>query len=335
MIYLIVLDITKNGGIEKATLNLKDNLISFYGKENVKIISIRDKRPSSFLHDLHFLRNFCTSLRKGDTVVSMYDRISIIISLILKAKVRTEKFVKLIAFQHADFYAHTSKIRLLRKFSYRYIDRIVTLTKKDASLYSMNTPVTTIPNSIPDISISQIPWLERENDFIAVGRLVEVKQFHYFIELAELLNKQFDHKLSFNLYGSGSEKQKLENLIVNQGQDISSIMKGEVSDIFPPMKNSKFLIVTSQRESFSMVIIEAMLCGCVVISFDCETGPREIITNGHDGFLVKPNDVKAIMDISESLINNPQKALEVSGNAKKTAEKYKNSNVIKEWVEIL
>ncbi|MFL9776132.1 glycosyltransferase [Vibrio cyclitrophicus] len=64
-------------------------------------------------------------------------------------------------------------------------------------------------------------------------------------------------------------------MCASQGQDVSSILKGEVCNIFPPMQNSKFLIVTSQRESFSMVIIEAMLCGCVVISFDCETGAEE------------------------------------------------------------
>ncbi|MEZ9107109.1 glycosyltransferase [Vibrio cyclitrophicus] len=335
MIYLIVLDITKNAGIEKATLNLKDNLIGFYGKDNIKVISIRENISGSFIDDLKFLRKFCASLKAGDTIVSMYDRISIIISLILKYGSSKEKPEKLIAFQHADFYAHSFKIRLLRKFSYRYVDRLVTLTKKDASLYSTTTPVTTIPNSIPDISIAHTAWVERTNDFIAVGRLVEVKQFHHFINLSKIMNSQFSHKLSFNLYGSGPEKQKLESLIVSQGQDVSSILKGEVCNIFPPMQNSKFLIVTSQRESFSMVIIEAMLCGCVVISFDCETGPREIITNNYDGFLVKPNDIKAIKDISELLISNPIKALEISENAKRTAEKYKNSNVIKKWVEIL
>lgn len=333
MIYLLVLDIDLNGGIEKSTLNLSSNLANFYGKDNVKIVSIRHENGVSFSSNVSFLKKLSSTFKKDDVVISMYDRISIVLSFIFSVRFCKNNKPKLISFQHADYYAHSLLVRLLRMLSYASVDKIVALTKKDASLYHNKKAVCTIPNSIPDITIETIPWCDRYVDFISVGRLVEVKQFNYVLDLVPMINHEVPYK--FNIYGDGPERTKLEKKIISLGLEVDEVLKGNVDNVFLPMKNSKFLLVTSQRESFSMVIIEAMLCGCVVISFDCETGPREIITNNHDGFLVNPNDLRAIKDTCEFLINNPDEAQRISDNAKVTAERYKNSNVIKKWIEII
>ncbi|MYM60719.1 glycosyltransferase [Vibrio sp. OCN044] len=333
MIYLLVLDIELNGGIEKSTLNLKDNLVSFYGEDNVKIVSIRNDNKDSIFSNISFLKKLSKTFKSGDVVISMYDRISILLSIIFGIGFRNNKKPKLISFQHADYYAHSLSVRLLRILSYKFVDKIVTLTKKDASLYHNKKAVCTIPNSIPDITIETPHWSDRNIDFISVGRLVEVKQFNYVVDLIPIINDEVSYR--FNIYGDGPERTNLEKKVVNLGLEVDEVLKGNIDNVFLPMKNSKVLLVTSQRESFSMVIIEAMLCGCIVISFDCETGPREIITDNHDGFLVRPNDLNAIKEIFDFLIRNADEAERISANAKLTAEKYKNSNVLKNWIEII
>jgi glycosyltransferase involved in cell wall biosynthesis len=62
-------------------------------------------------------------------------------------------------------------------------------------------------------------------------------------------------------------------------------------------------IVGSSSEGFSMPILEAMACGCVVVATDCG-GPKDIIEDGENGFLVPVGDVDAIVSRVQLLLNN-------------------------------
>ena len=84
-----------------------------------------------------------------------------------------------------------------------------------------------------------------------------------------------------------------------------------------------------------MVIVEAMCCGTVPVSFDCPSGPAEIISDGVDGILVPVGDVDGLVEEVISLLNNDDKRREMSLNAQKNAKRFSREEIMKLWDEII
>ena len=84
---------------------------------------------------------------------------------------------------------------------------------------------------------------------------------------------------------------------------------------------AKIWLVTSHSEGFPGPILEAMACGCVVISSDTYGG-RELIKNGLNGFLVNKGDVDGFLEIIEYVIENPDLYDKIRKETAKTVKKY-------------
>ena len=100
------------------------------------------------------------------------------------------------------------------------------------------------------------------------------------------------------------------------------------------MLKSDIYIMTSLSECFPMVLLESYNCGLPVISFDILTGPREIVKNGQTGYLIANRDKEEMAKKINSLINDKIKLHEFGTNAKKEAEKYRATSIIKKWRNI-
>ena len=84
-----------------------------------------------------------------------------------------------------------------------------------------------------------------------------------------------------------------------------------------------------------MVILEAMASGCIPISYDCPTGPRELIVSGENGYLVEGGDLLSIRHIIINLLGNAVLAESIQANARATAIKYKSDIVRNKWKVLL
>ena len=83
-----------------------------------------------------------------------------------------------------------------------------------------------------------------------------------------------------------------------------------------------------------MVILESMICGVPVVSFDCPHGPRNIITNGEDGILVDYLNTRALADNICYLIENSEIRKKMGEKAKKNIKRYSRENVMTQWTEL-
>ncbi len=107
---------------------------------------------------------------------------------------------------------------------------------------------------------------------------------------------------------------------------------------FEPIKNiqekyieASFCLMTSRTEGFGMVLIEAMICGLPCIAYDCPVGPRTIIENEINGFLIKENDIDGFVLKIFKMIENKELLNEMSKNAIVSTKNYDLDSIMNKW----
>ena len=91
---------------------------------------------------------------------------------------------------------------------------------------------------------------------------------------------------------------------MNKGLSDRIHLLGLVDDVWPWYRYAQCFVSSSLKEAWGNTIVEAMSQGCPVIAFDCDYGPREIITNGLNGLLVKVNNLESLTNTISNLITN-------------------------------
>ena len=112
-----------------------------------------------------------------------------------------------------------------------------------------------------------------------------------------------------------------------------------VKNIEEVYKNSNIYISTSYYEGLPMTMIEAQCFGLPIVSFDYDTGPIDIISDGVDGILIKRDSEDAMIDNTAdcllSLINNKDEIIRLSENALKSRERFKTDLIMDRWNRII
>jgi len=93
--------------------------------------------------------------------------------------------------------------------------------------------------------------------------------------------------------------------------------------------------MTSRSEGFPMVLLEAKAFGLPIVSFDCETGPSEIVKNNEDGFIVPMNDTVQFTEKLDLLVNNFDLRKKMGRKATENVKEFYPDKIIKQWEDIL
>lgn len=176
------------------------------------------------------------------------------------------------------------------------LDRFVVLTEEDKSAWPELQNICVIPDPL-SFSPTQHSLLT-EKRVIAVGRYVYQKGFDLLLQAWTIIEKQFpDWELV--VFGDGN-REPYEHQMKELGIDRNRChLNGPTADIQKEYVNSSIFAFSSRFEGFGMVLVEAMACGLPVVSFACPCGPKDIVRDGEDGFLVANGNVD---DLSQQLM---------------------------------
>ena len=93
--------------------------------------------------------------------------------------------------------------------------------------------------------------------------------------------------------------------------------------------------MTSRFEGFGMVLLEAQINRLPIISFDVRCGPKDIIEDKKNGFLIPCFDNKFMVKKINELINNPEKRKDFSSNSQINLDKFKIEVITNQWIKLL
>lgn len=172
-------------------------------------------------------------------------------------------------------------------------------------------PIKIIPNPVRKIEQHQI---EKENWIVSVGRLHLEKGF---VRLMETFSMLETGNWQLVLAGGGVHEKEIKQKSIELGIANKVIFLGKVLDVDQLLLKSKIFVLSSHNEGYPNALCEAMSAGLACLSFDILAGPKDIIINGENGFLIPDNDLIAMADKLQLLIVNDDLRIKLGENAKK------------------
>lgn len=224
---------------------------------------------------------------------------------------------------------------------YRRATAVVALTQRGASYIEkkFGCPVTVIPNPVPfPPDAEAIPRALRmdpchkskHRTLLAAGRLMPVKGFDLLIEaFAQVAGRYTNWNL--RILGEGYLRESLAQAVTGKGLSDRVSMPGFTSDVRAEMRQADLFVLSSRFEGFPMALLEAMSESLACISFDCETGPAELIEHQKNGWLVPANDVSALAEALDTLMRDAELRQRLGSRAREVTETYSLSAVLDQW----
>lgn len=359
------------GGVEKQTITMANGLanrydieiVSFYKLEECPAYEIDQRIKIKYLYEGSSNREeFKTAVKKLNIFKAFKEGIKACKILYLKKALikkeillgdadiffstRSEYGTLLSKYGNKDKFKLTQEHNFIDTEEYRKrivkdfanLDCVVVISKYHERMYSdwfrdTGVKIARIEN-ILDNSPREISSLNNEA-LVAVGRFDPIKDFSSAIEvMRHLVEKRPSLKLY--LLGDGEERELLENKVKEYHLEQNVIMPGFVSadEVAMYMAKSDVFVMTSIKECFPMVILEAYDSGLPVVAFDVLTGPRELVVDERTGYLIENRSPEQMAEKILFILNDKEKLKGMSTNSLLEAKKYKINVIIEKWYDL-
>ncbi|EKQ67879.1 glycosyltransferase [Leptolyngbyaceae cyanobacterium JSC-12] len=329
-----------SGGVERVVVNLLKQLVKYpillelvvFEKQGnflnevpsgVKVVELINPNTSGRLRRIFPLIRYLRR-EKPSVLVSQLVQFNVIAAI---AKVLSGISLRLILVEHLSFDSLEGQLKhnfnerigilnLLRRIFYPKADMVAAVsqglaTELEEHLRMSSGSIKVLYNPVIDqelIAKSQAfvshPYFGSNCPFtfLAAGRLAPQKDFLTLIHAFANLRQRYLARLI--ILGEGSERQKLEAAIAQLNLESDVFLLGFTDNPYAYMSKANVFVLSSRFEALPTVLIEALACGCQVISTDCPHGPDEILMSGKYGRLVPVGDIQALANAMEQTINS-------------------------------
>jgi len=135
--------------------------------------------------------------------------------------------------------------------------------------------------------------------------------------------------------GDGPSRASLKHQIEMLGLRDRVRLLGLVTNPHTVLRRAAAFVLSSRYEGMPMALLESMACGLPCVSYDCPTGPREIIEDGVNGLLVPPEDVPSLAQAIGKVADDAQLRSRLGSQAAKIADDYAVERIISRWNDVL
>jgi glycosyltransferase involved in cell wall biosynthesis len=247
--------------------------------------------------------------------------------------------LNVIASEHNNYKLNlnTFPVWFIKRVIYPRASLLTVLTERDKKDYYgkfMNN-VIVMPNPLSLEPVTDIDLIKRDKIILSVGELIRVDQkgFDLLLEVFAQISPVYP---DWKLIIAGSGDPGYINQIINKlGLEEKVSLVGEVNDIQALMRMSSIFTMTSRWEGLPMVLLEAMSQGMACISFDCYTGPRELITNRWDGILIEDQNMEDFVTGLKELIDDKDLRINLGKKAIETSKQYLPGEIMHKWERII
>ena len=206
------------------------------------------------------------------------------------------------------------------------LSRFVVLTEEDRVKWSGLDNTAVIHNPLPFYPDQTSDCSKKE--VIAVGRYCYQKGFDLLIEAWRIVAEKYP-EWNLRIYGGGEQDEYLQ---LKERYGLTSLyIERQTQEIVNKYCESSIFVLSSRFEGFGMVIAEAMACGLPVVSFACPCGPRDIIHEGKDGFLIKNRNITQMAEKIMYLIEQDDIRKKMGYHARADIERFKIENIAGQW----
>lgn len=269
----------------------------------------------------------------ADVVISMFDHE---VSFLWKIKDGSKKIVEI-------HFSKFKRIQYGRRGLWKWIDRyrswkdevtvkrydkFVVLTQEDRAYWGDLKNIQVIPNANSFEPATTASLLKKQ--VLAVGRYDHQKNFEDLIKAWELLSKEYPDWI-LNIFGQGDLREVYEKLISAYGLQKKINLCAPTNDIESVYLDHTILAMSSLYEGLPMALLEAQVCGLPMVSYACKCGPKDIIEDGVNGFLVPENDFRVLSDRLQILMGDEMLRVKMGKASKRLAQRFSNENVMLQW----
>jgi GalNAc-alpha-(1->4)-GalNAc-alpha-(1->3)-diNAcBac-PP-undecaprenol alpha-1,4-N-acetyl-D-galactosaminyltransferase len=234
---------------------------------------------------------------------------------------------------------------VLRRVAYPAADRVVSVSHGVGEYFEKWMPqgrCVVIPNMVSPVGAeaplhSARDGLSRSSGpktLVAMGRLVPQKGFDLLLGALDLImNRHPEWRLK--ILGDGPLREELQQQASGLGLSGQVSLPGRVADPFVALRQADLFVLSSRFEGCPLALCEAMACGLPAVSFDCPSGPGEIIRQGIDGLLVPPQDVGALAGALDRLMGDAAERSRLARHAPDVTQRFGLPRVMGMWDSIL
>ena len=274
---------------------------------------------------------------RPDLVISFVDKtnvVTLLATLWMKIPVIVSERIDPSSYQIGKIW------NLLRQVSYGRADALVCQTPRALAYFR---PVTdekghVIPNPVAPLLPNKQEREQGDSEgrgrvIVGMGRLTAQKGFDLLLRAFKILSPLHPH-WSLKILGDGPLLKELQAQVASFGLSGRIELPGRVSDPYFELSRADIFVLSSRFEGFPNALLEAMACGLPVVSFDCPSGPREIIRDGVDGLLVPPEDVNALAATLGRLMGDDAERKRLAKRAPEVLNRFGLDEVMGKWDEL-
>ena len=238
---------------------------------------------------------------------------------------------KIIAWENIVFNHYRGILYYIRMFIFKRIHSVITVSTEDHILFLNNNINSVYIRNPIEKPLNIYKNVNYDLKFLSAGRLTYQKGFDLLIEIIKIYEIKFKDTINLTILGSGPDGPMLNNLVKKLSLKSNIIFEDFNPQLFKFYNESDVFLLPSRFEGLPIVLLESQSYGIPTIAFNCPTGPKDVITNNVNGFLIECFNLENFANTIYKIKKDRELIKKLSDGAFGRAKLFYIDNIIDEW----